>query len=147
MTDYQRWACTTFLSPQSQFRNLKEALPQSQFCNFLRNVAPQPRNSAVCNFKSATWELQFRNFQHIFGHGILSIHIKKLEGSKISCYFPLRQVFFISRGTDSFENIFGWFLKPSWAEEKGLELAGDCGELRNCGSQKLKVCNRSSATF
>jgi phytoene/squalene synthetase len=29
------------LSPQPQFRNLKEALPQSQFRNFLRNVAPQ----------------------------------------------------------------------------------------------------------
>jgi hypothetical protein len=51
-----------FLSPQPQFRNLKEALPQSQFRNFLRNVAPQPqlRNSAttifseVGNFKSAT---------------------------------------------------------------------------------------------
>jgi hypothetical protein len=33
-----------FLSPQSQFRNLQEALPQSQFRNFLRNVAPQFRN-------------------------------------------------------------------------------------------------------
>ncbi len=146
MTDYQRWACTTFL-----VRNRNSTTWRKHFRNrnsaTLRNVAPQPRNSAVCNFKSATWELQFRNFQHIFGHGILSIHIKKLEGSKISCYFPLRQVFFISRGTDSFENIFGWFLKPSWAEEKGLELAGDWGELRNCGSQKSKVCNCSSATF
>jgi hypothetical protein len=51
-----------FLSPQSQFRNLKEALPQSQFRNFLRNVDPQPqlRKSALAifsevrNFKSAT---------------------------------------------------------------------------------------------
>jgi hypothetical protein len=32
-----------FLNPQSQFRNLKEALPQSQFRNCLRNVAPQPQ--------------------------------------------------------------------------------------------------------
>jgi hypothetical protein len=30
---------------------------------------------------------------------------------------------------------------------KGGELAGDCRELRNCGSQILKVCNGSSATF
>ncbi len=62
-----------FLSPQSQFRNLKEALSQSQFLNFLRKVAPQPqlRNSAIAifsavhNFKSATWEPHFRNFRHI----------------------------------------------------------------------------------
>jgi hypothetical protein len=41
-----------FLSPQSQLRNLKEALPQSQFRNFLKNVAPQPqlRNSANAIF-------------------------------------------------------------------------------------------------
>jgi hypothetical protein len=41
-----------FLSSQSQFRNLKEALPQSQFRNFFRNVAPQPqlRNSAIAIF-------------------------------------------------------------------------------------------------
>jgi hypothetical protein len=64
-----------FLSPQSQLRNLKEALPQSQFRNFLKNVAPQPqlRNPAIAifpevrNFKSATWELYFRNFRQIFG--------------------------------------------------------------------------------
>jgi hypothetical protein len=51
-----------FLSPQSQLRNLKEVLPQSQFRNFLKNVAPQPqlRNSAIAifseirNFKSAS---------------------------------------------------------------------------------------------
>jgi hypothetical protein len=41
-----------FFSPQSQLRNLKEALPQSQFRNFLKNVAPQPqlRNSAIAFF-------------------------------------------------------------------------------------------------
>jgi thiosulfate reductase cytochrome b subunit len=49
-TGKQRWArATFFLSPQSQFRNLKEALPQSQFRNFKKNVAAQPqlRNSAI----------------------------------------------------------------------------------------------------
>jgi hypothetical protein len=64
-----------FSSPQSQFRNLKEALPQSQFRNFLKNVAPQPqlRNSVIAifsevrNFKSATQELYFRNFRQVFG--------------------------------------------------------------------------------
>ncbi len=63
-----------FFSPQSQLRNLKETLPQSQFRNFLKNVAPKPqlRNSAIAIFsevrhlKSATWELYFRNFRQIF---------------------------------------------------------------------------------
>jgi hypothetical protein len=32
-----------FLSPQSQLRNLKETPLQSQFRNFLKNVAPQPQ--------------------------------------------------------------------------------------------------------
>jgi hypothetical protein len=49
------------LGPQSQFRNLKEALPQSQFRNFLRNGAPQPQLhnfaiaifSEVCNLKTS----------------------------------------------------------------------------------------------
>ncbi len=70
-----------FLSPQSQFRNLKGALPQSQFRNFLRNVAPQPqlRNSAIAifseirNFRSSTWELHFRNFRNIFRRGVAGI--------------------------------------------------------------------------
>jgi hypothetical protein len=46
-----------FLSPQSQFRNLKEALFKEML---LRNSAiaifPEVRN-----FKSATWELKFHN--------------------------------------------------------------------------------------
>jgi hypothetical protein len=32
-------------------------------------------------------------------------------------------------------------------DKKVGELAGDCRELRNCGSQILKFRNRSSATF
>jgi hypothetical protein len=38
-----------FLGPQSQFLNLKEALPQSQFHNFLKNVGLQLqfRSSAI----------------------------------------------------------------------------------------------------
>jgi hypothetical protein len=32
-------------------------------------------------------------------------------------------------------------------DEKVAEMAGDCGELRNCGSQILKVRNRSAATM
>jgi hypothetical protein len=46
-----------FFSPQSQYRNLKEALPQSQLCSFLEMLI---RKSAIAifsevrNFKSAT---------------------------------------------------------------------------------------------
>jgi hypothetical protein len=45
-----------FLSPQSQLRNLKEALPQSQFHNFLKNVAPQLQlhNSAIAIFSEVS---------------------------------------------------------------------------------------------
>jgi hypothetical protein len=32
-------------------------------------------------------------------------------------------------------------------DKKVAETAGDCRELRNCGSHILKVCNRNSATF
>ncbi len=78
---HQRWARATFF--WVHIRNSA----QSQFCNLLRNVAPQPqlRNSAISvfsavrNFKSATWKLHFRNFRHIFGRGIRSIHEKKSE--------------------------------------------------------------------
>ncbi len=98
-----------FLSPQSQFRNLKEAPPQSQFRNLWRNVIPQLqlRNSAIAifsevrNFKSATWELQFRNFRHIFGRGNRSIHGEKIRGQKSCATVPLRQVFGFQRKEDS----------------------------------------------
>jgi hypothetical protein len=86
-----------FLSPQSEFCNLKEELPQlegstsaiaipelfKKCCSATATL--QLLNSAitifseVCNFKSATWELHFRNFWHIFGREIRSIHDKKLE--------------------------------------------------------------------
>ncbi len=49
--------------------------------------------------------------------------------------------FLVSRETDSLKNILGWFLKPSWAEEKGLkaaELVGDCGELRKSNFDGLQ---------
>jgi hypothetical protein len=32
--------------------------------------------------------------------------------------------FLVSRETDSSKNVFGWFLKPCWAEEKGLQSGG-----------------------
>jgi hypothetical protein len=82
-----------FLSPQSQLRNLKESLPQSQFRNFLKNVAPQPqlRNSpiAICsevrNFKSATWELYLRNFSADFWRRVAWNYIFLPPG--VFCYW------------------------------------------------------------
>ncbi len=105
--------------------------------------------SEVCNFKSATWELQFRNFRHIFGCGIRSIHGEKIRAKKYRATVPLRQVFGFQRNR-GFYKYFFLLLKSAWAEEKGQEssgLAGDCGKLRNCGSQIFKVRNPNSATF
>jgi hypothetical protein len=47
-----------FLSSQWQFRNMKKALPQSQFRNFLKKCCfATAIFYEVRNFKSATWEL------------------------------------------------------------------------------------------
>ncbi len=62
-----------FSSPQSQCRNLQEALPQSQFRNFLRNVAPQPqlRNSAIAIFSEVrNLRVSLPQFSAIFGRGV-----------------------------------------------------------------------------
>ncbi len=56
----------------------------------------------------------------------------------------------VSRELDSSKNILVDFLNHPGLKkryQKVAELAGDCRELRNCGSQILKVRNRSSATF
>ncbi len=72
-----------FLSPQSQLRNLKETLPQSQFRNFLKNVAPQPQFF----LKSATSSSQLESFTSaIFG--------SFLTQSSLKLYSFYRQVFF-----------------------------------------------------
>jgi hypothetical protein len=94
-----------FLSPQSQLRNLKEALLQSQFRNFLKKcwsatATPQFHNRNFFwspQFKSATWELQFCNFWYIFGRGIRSIDGEKIGGKKSRATVPLRQVFGFQR--------------------------------------------------
>jgi hypothetical protein len=62
-----------FLSPQSQLRNLKEALPQSQFRNFLKNVAPQSqlRNSAFAIFYEVrNLRALVSQFSADFWHGV-----------------------------------------------------------------------------
>jgi hypothetical protein len=60
-----------------------------------------------------------------------------------SFWFPWKQtiVYIVS----------GWFAKDPELKKKRYykvgELAGDCKELRNCGSQILKVRNGTSSTF
>jgi hypothetical protein len=96
-----------FLSPQLQFHNLKEALPQSQFRNFLRNVAPQPqlRNSAIAFFlKSATLNPQLESFTSamfgIFFAMESGLFMNKKIGGKKSCAtVPFRQVLFPEKQT------------------------------------------------
>jgi hypothetical protein len=90
--------------------------PQSQFCNFLKKCCSATALlystitifSTVRNFKSATWELHFRNFQHIFGRGIRSIHEKKKSevknlrqlSFKASLWFPEKQTVLDIRSRD-----------------------------------------------
>ncbi len=81
--------------PQLEGSTSAIAIPQHFF-----NIAPQPQlcNSAIAifsevrNFYSATWELQFRNFRHIFGRGNQSFHGEKIGGKKSRATVPLRQV-------------------------------------------------------
>jgi hypothetical protein len=57
----------------------------------------------------------------------------------------------VSIETDDSKIIFSRFLKKDpelrKRDKKVAEQAGDCRELRNCGSHILKVRNRSFATF
>ncbi len=96
-----------FLSPQPQFRNLKEALPQSQFRNFLRNVAPQlfkkccsaiPQ-SQFFFFKSATLNPQLESFTSRSFGIFLAMESglfmnKKIIGKKSHATVPFRQILF-----------------------------------------------------
>ncbi len=90
-----------FLSPQSQFHNLKEALPQSQFRNFLKKccsatATPQLRN------RNFVWspELQVRNlrasipqFSAYFCPWNPVNSWRKNRRQKISCYCPFKASF------------------------------------------------------
>ncbi len=88
-----------FLCPQSQFSNLKEALQQSQFRNFLKKCCSQPqlRNSAIAFFMmSPTSNLQLESFiSAIFGM-FLAVESgrgkKKNRRYKSRATVPLRQV-------------------------------------------------------
>ncbi len=131
-----------FSSPQSQLCNSKEALPQSQFRNFLKNVAPQPqlRNSAIAIFsevrnsralfpqfsadfwRGVAWNYIFFYRQVFFaverilkGQQHKIFRFRKIGGQKSLATFPLRQFFVFHRNKCS-KNITGCNLKPSWAE-------------------------------
>ncbi len=123
-TDKQRWARATFF----WVRNRNSATWRKNFRN--RNSA---KEKLLCNptsailqsqffLISATWELYLRNFQHIFGRGIRSGFMKKIW-DKNHVQLSLWGKFLVSRETDSYK-IFGWFLKPSWAEENVPESSG-----------------------
>jgi hypothetical protein len=68
-----------------------------------------------------------------------SILEKKSEAKNLML-LSLYGKFLVSIETDYSKNIFGCFFKPSElrkSDKKVEELAGDCGELRNRGSQIL----------
>ncbi len=138
--------------PQLEGSTSAIAIPQCLEKCCSTTATPQFRNRiffGVRNFKSATWKLRFRNFRRIFGREIRTIDEKKIRGKKSCATVSLKRVL-VSRETDSSKNTSDWFLNPSWAAEKELdvaELAGDCWKLRNCGSQIIKVRNCSSAIF
>ncbi len=75
---------------------------------------------------------------------------KKNRRPKILCYCPFNAIFLFPLKQTVVKIYFGWFLKHLDLRKRDYkvgELAGDCRELRNCGSQILKVRSRSSATF
>ncbi len=140
-----------FLSPQSQFRNLKKALPKPQFRNFWRNVTPQPqlRN---CNF---FWSPQLERFNSAIFGTFSAVESGRFMGaknqrSKISCYCPFQESFRFPEKQRILKIFFVDFwnhLEMRKRDKKVADWQGDCGKLRNCGSQILKVCNHRSATF
>jgi hypothetical protein len=70
--------------------------------------------------------------------------MKKNRRPKISCYCPFNASFCFPLKQTIVNIVFGLFLKhpePRKRDDKVGELAGDCRELRNCGSQILKVRN------
>ncbi len=94
-----------FLSPLSQFRNLKEAHPQSQFRNFLKKCCFTTATPQFCN-RNFFWCLQlqahylrasFRQFSAYFWPwNPVGVH-EKIRGKKSCATVPLRQVFGFQR--------------------------------------------------
>ncbi len=116
-----------FLSPRSQFSNLKEAIPQ-----LFKDL--QPATLQFCN-RNYFWspQLQVRNLRTSLPQFSAyfwpwnSVDSWKNWRKKISWICSFKANFWV---TDNSKNIFGWFLKPSWAEEKGLESSSTGRRLR-----------------
>jgi hypothetical protein len=69
---------------------------------------------------------------------------------KIRCYCPFKASFWFPQKQTVLKILLIAFLNHpelKKRDKKVVKLAGDDRELRNCGSQILKVRNRSSATF
>ncbi len=148
MGNHQRWASATYFC----VRNRNSATRRKHFSN--RNSATfkemllRNRNSAIPQtqfvFESAISSPQLQSFTSAIFGAFLAVKSdrfmkKKIWGKKFHATVPLRQ-FFVSRETDSSVNIFGWFLNPSWAEEKGLESSGT-------GRRLLKVAELRKSNF
>ncbi len=103
-----------FLSPQSQFRNMKKHFRNRNSATFkemlLRNC-----NSAIPQSqffpKSATWELHFRNFRHILGHGVAW----NLIFFTTRCFSLLRG--FKETVAQDFQPLFLPWINPIWTPE------------------------------
>ncbi len=116
-----------FLSPQSQFRNLKEAPPQSQFRNFLKQCW------------SATATPLFRN-RKFFWSPQLQVHNLRASFPQFSTYFRLwnskKLYIFLPPGVFSFERFYRdsstrfsaseicleWFDTPNLWYESGIHM-------------------------
>jgi hypothetical protein len=95
--------------------------------------------------RGTTFEFEyFREFKSEFknnlgyesGIHLGSIH-EKNQRPKSHATVPLRQVLVCIETVNS-KNIFGWFLKTSWAEEKGQERSWTGRRLQSCGIAKVK---------
>jgi hypothetical protein len=96
--------------PQLEKSTSAIATPQSQFRNFLKNVAPQPQ---LCNFAIAIFSevSNLRASLPQFSEYFLAVEsgrfMKKKSEVKNLVQLSLYGKFLFSRETDSFKNIFG----------------------------------------
>jgi hypothetical protein len=116
---------------------------------FFSGINPNEPESYSKRFSNLVSNCNTANLGYKSGiHGVDSW--KKNGRPKISCYCPFNTSFWFPLKQTTVNIVFGWFLKhpePRKRDDKVGELARDCRELRNCGSQIFMVLNGSSATF
>jgi hypothetical protein len=117
--------------------NCNFAIPQSQF--FLMSATSSPQ---LESFISAIFDI----FLAVESSRIIE---KKIGDNKFRATVPLRQVWVPEKQTVLKIFLVDFKNHPELRKryQKVAELAGDCGELRNCGSLILKVSSRNCATF